>query len=116
MNTTAQHLLILDGREIDPVINSTQVSVVLIYASWCPFCIRFLPIFQKFASGNSHYFLAQDDQEILADQYEVDVVPTVLAFQNGTIVGRLDGVYGMGLSEAQLSDFVKRVLVAEPNF
>lgn len=116
MYSTDQHLRITEGREIDPIINSSRVSVVLIYASWCPFCVRFLPVFQKYAEGNGHYFLAQDDQEILAEQYDVEVIPTVLAFQNGTIIGRLDGKIGIGLNEAQLGDFVKRVLVAEPNF
>jgi hypothetical protein len=35
------------------------------------------------------------------------VVPTVLVFEKGKLVKRLDGLHGVGLSEKQLMDFVK---------
>lgn len=81
--------------------------MVLVYASWCPFCLQFLPVFQKYAAGKDHFLLAQDDQELLADRYGIEIIPTVLCFANGTVVARLDGVAGIGLNERQLVAFLK---------
>jgi thiol-disulfide isomerase/thioredoxin len=86
---------------------SDQV-ITLVYASWCPYCIRFLPIFQRHEQEMPHFLLVRDDQEIAADKYDVEVVPTLLFFEKGMVTKRLDGVLGVGLSESQLSDFIKK--------
>ena len=45
----------------------------------------------------------------MADKYSVEVIPTVLFFENGAVVKRLDGILGVGLSEKQLSEFYKKL-------
>ncbi len=94
----------LDLREILKTIDKV---FVLFYASWCPFCISFLPIFQKHAEEEGrHFVIMQDDQETIADQYSVKVYPTVLFFESGIVSNRLDGLLGVGLDEKQLVEFV----------
>lgn len=81
--------------------------IALFYASWCPFCIKFLPIFEKYAEKSQQMFLiVQDDEESIADKYSVKVYPSVLFFENGEIADRLDGVLRIGLDEKQLIDFI----------
>lgn len=47
-----------------------------------------------------------DDKASLMEKYSVEVVPTVLLFENGVVTKRLDGVAGVGLTEEQLTDFI----------
>jgi len=81
--------------------------IVLIYASWCPFCRTFIPVFQNYAERNPQFFLMlQDDEEKMAMKYAVNIYPSILYFENGTITKRLDGVPGKGLQEEQFALFI----------
>ena len=94
-------------RDLDETLRAKDRIIALFYASWCPFCRRFLPIFQQRAEKKELPFVAvQDDRETLADQYSVKIYPTVLFIENGVIARRLDGVSGLGLDEKQLAEFV----------
>ncbi|HYH04726.1 MAG TPA: thioredoxin family protein [Bacillota bacterium] len=95
--------------QFDKILTTTPHLVALIYAGWCPFCLQFLPIFRKYAEGKPHFLLARDDQEVLADRYGVDIIPTVLEFQDGAVTARLDGLPGSGLNETQLVNFIKEL-------
>jgi thioredoxin 1 len=81
--------------------------VALFYASWCPFCARFLPVFKKQAEGREqHFLLVQDDAEKICEKFSIDIFPSVLFFENGAVVKRLDGAAGLGLQEKQLAEFI----------
>jgi thioredoxin-like negative regulator of GroEL len=96
-----------NSHDLIKILRATNRVVALFYASWCPFCARFLPIFKKHAAGEGRHFVSvQDDQETIADQYSVKVYPTVLFFENGVVSKRLDGISGVGLDEKQLAEFI----------
>lgn len=99
--------LIIDNEEkFHEILQSHVRFFALIYASWCPFCIRFLPVFEKCSREMlDDCYMVKDDQETIADIYAVDVVPTVLFFVNGAVSKRLNGRLGIGLTENQLLDF-----------
>lgn len=93
--------------DLDKALKEKDKVIALVYASWCPFCRRFLPIFEQYSREEKQYFLlAQDDRETIADKYAIEVVPTLLFFEKGALSKRLDGVPGIGLSENQLAAFV----------
>lgn len=94
--------------DLKDILQSKDRIFVLFYASWCPFSQRFLPVFEKFAQGKtrSRARVVTDDKAKLCEEYSVEVVPTVLVFEKGKIIRRLDGVQGIGLSEKQLMNFV----------
>jgi thioredoxin 1 len=98
-----------DENSLEGLPKSEERVFVLFYASWCPFCQRFLPIFEKFSQDKTRKCasVVTDDKEDLCEKYSVEVVPTVLGFEKGKLVKRLDGSQGVGLSEKQLKDFVK---------
>lgn len=106
MNSTQPESLISSSQQLARVLKQEQRVVALIYATWCPYCLRFLPVFQRYAQSHPEFRLVQDDQEAVADLYEIDVVPTVLVFEGEKLVRRLDGVMGIGLTEKQLTDFI----------
>jgi thioredoxin 1 len=107
MNAGGTCALINKNRDLIEILRATNRVIALFYASWCPFCVKFLPIFKKHAEGNGrHFVIVQDDQETIADQYSVKVYPTVLFFESGVVSKRLDGVLGVGLDEKQLTEFI----------
>lgn len=93
--------------DLASALQANKKIQTLFYASWCPFCSRFLPVFRKKAETEEMKFLfVQDDEETLGGKYDVHVFPTVLFFENGVVSRRLDGKAGAGLTEEQLSAFV----------
>ena len=99
--------LVKNNCDLREILRTKGRVIVLFYASWCPFCVEFLPIFKKHAEKDGQNFvMIQDDQEAIADKYLVKVYPTVLFFENGVVSKRLDGILGVGLDEKQLAEFV----------
>ena len=85
---------------------------VLFHSAWCPFCLAFVPAFDKLAAEGGAGFLkaSVDDLPAAEEEHAIEVVPTVLHFTGGRPAARLDGELGRGLSEKQLRDFVRRCL------
>ncbi|MGQ0797208.1 MAG: thioredoxin family protein [Methanobacteriota archaeon] len=94
------------------VLEARGPTVVLFWATWCPFCRRFKPEFDRLGSDLdvrlATVFL--DDQENpLWEDYAVDVVPTIALFRDGDLVDRQDGVLGYGLDRSSVQAFVGRI-------
>jgi thioredoxin 1 len=107
MSSSGKFASVNNNHDLIEILKATNRVVALFYASWCPFCARFLPIFKKHAEGEGrHFVIVQDDQETIANQYSVKVFPTVLFFENGVVSKRLDGISGVGLDEKQLGEFI----------
>lgn len=106
-------ILLEDATELDEAIRSRDKLMVLFYASWCPFSQAFLKTYLAHASkGDPCYArIIVDDGDPLVDQYAINVFPTVLFFEKGALVRRLDGLYHRGLSQGQLEDFARRCAV-----
>jgi thiol-disulfide isomerase/thioredoxin len=90
------------------VIRSEDGVFVLFYASWCPFSMAFLPIYEKKAKSRDSKFIRilLDGNEDLFDEHAVEVYPTVLFFKEGVVARRLDGKHLAGLREAQLTELI----------
>jgi thioredoxin 1 len=107
MGANSSSASVNNEQDLIEKLRSADRVIALFYASWCPFCERFLPIFQKHAAQEGrHFVLVQDDEETIAGRYSIEIYPTVLFFENGTVSKRLDGVPGVGLSEKHLTEFV----------
>ncbi len=100
-------VLVKTELELEEAIRDKERVIALIYATWCPYCLAFLPVYQKYAQGRDSFLLIEDDQWIIADRYKVEVVPTALCFEKGKVVKRLDGVLGAGLNEKNLAEFIR---------
>jgi thioredoxin-like negative regulator of GroEL len=106
-------------QEVDNKIDLTKHLsqnkrvLALFSSSWCPFCQRFTGAFNKNV-GNYKFDLIlcvnlDDSNSPLWEEYSVEAVPTLILFENGEIVSRLDAGLGVGLNEKQLVDWLKRV-------
>jgi thioredoxin-like negative regulator of GroEL len=99
--------LVDNATDLDKILKEKENLFVLVYASWCPYSARFLPIFEKHANDRSRSCarVVINDDEVVADKYDVHTYPAVLFFNTGQVVKRLDSVHGEGLDENQLKDF-----------
>jgi len=95
-------------HELYDILKTRSRVFVLFFASWCPFSARFLPIFERYAKGKAQSYvrITIDDKPNLMEKYSVEVFPTVIFFENGSVSKRLDGVTGLGLSEKQLTHMI----------
>lgn len=107
MNITEDIVLTHNEQEFDLELNNKKRVLALVYATWCPFCMRFLAIYKKYAHRKSSFILAEDNQEELAERYDIDVIPTLLFFEEGALTKRADGIPGMGLTETRLVEFIR---------
>lgn len=96
-------------QEFEAELAAGGRRLALFYSAWCPFCTSFKPAAEKRAKAAPGLFISvcTDDLGELEDMFSVDVVPTVLFFENGKLAGRLDGLLGRGLSEDGLREFVE---------
>jgi thioredoxin 1 len=96
--------LITTEEGLEKTLKECKEALVLFYASWCPYCTQFLPVFEKHSAGKAGEFcrVVTDDLDRCEEKYSIDIVPTVLFFKNGEVVKRLDGTAGKGLNEKQL--------------
>ena len=108
MGTNAACATVDNRRDLTELLAGAEPIFALFYASWCPFCAKFLPIFEKHAADRaSRFILVKDDRETMMDAYAVKVFPTVLFFEQGTVSRRLDGIPGVGLDEERLTAFLR---------
>jgi len=94
-------------HDLEEALKKKDRVIAMVYASWCPFCRRVLPVFEKQALDNErNLLLVADDEEHIADLYGIDVFPTLILFEKNQIVKRLDAKPGLGLNEKQITDFI----------
>ncbi len=101
---------ITNKSELEKQLKINKRVLALFYSSWCPFCRRFLPAFDK-NSSKYGFVLAlrvkvDNDDNPLWEEYSVEAVPTVILFEEGKVCRRLDGRFGYGLSERQLEEWL----------
>lgn len=108
MKTKDTCMLIDTEQELEGVLKNKQSMFILFYASWCGFSQMFLPIFEKCSVDTSWqcYRMMIDEFPRLCERYQIEVYPTVIFFENGKPVHRLDGIHGKGLSEQQFRDLI----------
>jgi len=102
---------IYSKHDLDTELAKTKKVLVLFYATWCPYCVRFVPFFtQKVAPlglENIVHVLLDDYDNPLWDEYGISAVPTVILFEDGKVCNRVDGKLGRGLSEEQFSKWLQ---------
>jgi thioredoxin 1 len=101
--------LIDTEQELDRIKNSPNGVLVLYYASWCPYSQEFLPLLEKYARARPKncFRVLTDRLENAEEEYNIEVVPTVLFFRNGKVVKRLNGEPHGGLDERQLVEMLE---------
>ena len=102
-------------KDLERLVKTEGKLIALFYASWCPFCSAFLPVFRAEAEKAPAFFcMVRDNGEALSDAFAIQIFPTVLFFDKGELVRRLDGKRGAGLRKEAFMDFAASCLSGSP--
>lgn len=93
------------------VLSNNQKTVVLFYASWCPYCADFKPTFETTNTNNTKKIetLLDEDDNPLWDRFNIQAVPTMIAFENGKIISRRDAKKHVGLTRGDMESITKEL-------
>jgi len=101
---------VANKHDLEIQLKKHKRVLALFYASWCPFCRRFLSVFDKSYSQYDFNSILRvkvdDDDNPLWEEYSIGAVPTVILFEEGKVFRRLDGRFGYGLSEKRLEEWL----------
>lgn len=88
------------------VRNGSEPVLVEFWAPWCVYCRRIAPALDKIAAQNEgKLMVAQiniDDEPVLAAQEQIEVIPTLIIYQNGQALGSIVAPE----SKARIDDFI----------
>jgi len=103
------NISVKNEEEFNLLLASGRPLAALFYSAWCPYCVDFLPVFERRAAAGTGTFVAVliDEMSALGEKYSVEVFPTVIFFNQGGISRRLDGIEGEGLTESGLAEFLR---------
>ena len=75
---------------------SKGVVLVDFYAEWCPPCVKLEPLLENIAKEYQGKVKVckfnVDENEDLANEYYIQILPTLYLFKDGEVVGGIEGV------------------------
>lgn len=101
--------VVLTDKNFDEEINKTdKLALVDFYAVWCGPCSAIAPILEeveKKLSNKIVLFKANvDENQIKAEKFKVDLIPSVMLFKNGQVIDSFTGFK----SESDIEDWLKK--------
>jgi len=92
-----------DNFDSDRLLNHKNKTVVIFSADWCPYCVSFFNNWSEYGRADDVCIADITDVESeLWDSFDIEVVPTMVVFENGVLVKRWDGQLQRGLTIDQI--------------
>lgn len=95
-------------RTLDEYVAEGKTVLVEFSAPWCVYCRRLAPAMEKIAEEYKDILTVGsvniDNEQKLARQERIEVVPTLVLYKNGQAV---DSIVGLG-SKAAVEDFIQK--------
>lgn len=95
-------------RTLDEYVAEGKTVLVEFNAPWCVYCRRLAPAMEKIAEEYKDILTVGsvniDNEQELARQERIEVVPTLVLYKNGQAV---DSIVGPG-SKAVVEDFIRK--------
>ncbi|MDD6190809.1 MAG: thioredoxin [Firmicutes bacterium] len=85
------------------VLDSDKPVLVDFWATWCQPCMMQAPILEKLAASEPGIKICKvnvDEEQMLAFEYKISSIPTMILFKNGSAVKQIVGLH----SEEQLKN------------
>jgi thiol-disulfide isomerase/thioredoxin len=86
-----------------------EKSLVFFYSEWCPFCRKSFSILKSLDESQSKVFRVDlsDENNPLWNSLKIKIVPTLIAFKDGTEFWRANGISMVGLRK---KDFKQAII------
>lgn len=102
--------LIPDGRFDIEVLEASKVTVVEIFNSESIQCLlKSIPIKDLFEGFDIKYRRLLAEDNIIIDKYLISKLPSLLFFNYGKMIGKIEGYYGIE-QKKELTDLIKSIL------
>ena len=105
--STASVKHITQGEFANEVTRASGPVVVDFYATWCGPCRQLAPMMDRLAdplAGKIKFFKVNiDESPGLAQNYQIEAVPTVLLFRDGKLADRITGLLPESDLQAKLN-------------
>ena len=91
------------------VLQDKNTVLVEFWAPWCVYCRRIAPAMKKLAQENGRVQIAQvniDDEPELARLERIEVIPTLVLYQDGEAIGSIVAPE----SKARIEEFIQETL------
>ncbi len=93
--------------EADKLLRKEK-NIIFFYAEWCPFCRKSFQLLKSLNDSQSKVFRVDlsDENNPLWDSLRIKVVPTLIAFKDGTEFWRANGISMVGLRKRDFKQAV----------
>ena len=100
----------INKQEFQRLLQGDKPVLVDFWAPWCSYCRRIGPAYDRIAEDHADDLVVVkvniDDEPVLAQQEQIEVIPTLVLYQKGNAVGSIVAPE----SKAMIENFISQSL------
>ena len=86
-------MIAMNEKQFNQYVHEGSKPVLVeFWAPWCVYCRRIAPVLKKLAQEREDVVIAQlniDEEPMLANRERIEVIPTLILYQNGEALGSI---------------------------